>query len=60
MNKMDLAIGFAWVLLGVWTLSSDSPVWLGVGLVVVGVLWAVASFSAKASAVLHGPLARHK
>lgn len=60
MNKMDLAIGLAWVLLGVWTLTSDSPVWLGASLVVVGLLWAIASFSAKASAVLHGPLARRK
>ena len=60
MNKLDVALGLGWVLLGGWSMTSDAPLLLGVGMVVLGALYVLTAVSPQASAVLHKSVLRRK
>lgn len=53
MDKLDVALGLGWVSLGGWSVTSDAPLLLGVGMVVLGALHLLTAVSPQASAVLH-------
>ncbi len=60
MSKLDLTLGLGWVLLGVWSMTSDAPILVAVGMVVLGALYVLTVMSPKASAVLHKPVLRRR
>lgn len=60
MSKVDLTLGLGWVLLGIWSMTSDAPLLLGVGMVALGALYVLTTMSPRASAMLHKPVLRRR